>query len=105
MTIRVQSSPHARGSSWGTAWNELRGEVVPARAGVIPAHTVASSPAESRPRTRGGHPLDVHLAGRTLSSSPHARGSSQALAREVPALQVVPARAGVIPLGVYREVS
>ena len=90
------SSPHARGSSVAPAGGCLLGQVVPARAGVIPCTSGPTQAARRRPRTRGGHPDTPARSASFLMSSPHARGSSAVKALTGVRSDVVPARAGVI---------
>ena len=91
------SSPHTRGSSqpwWRVLWAP---RVVPAHAGVIRAGDHRHSHLRSRPRTRGGHPLNALLARDSYKSSPHTRGSSARPGPRPGPRRVVPAHAGVIP--------
>ena len=91
------SSPHTRGSSYyGPTRTSLR-TVVPAHAGVIRASGGPRPCAQSRPRTRGGHPLGMGGAHRQRRSSPHTRGSSGPSGSKPGRRPVVPAHAGVIP--------
>ncbi len=73
----TSSSPHTRGSSREGGKMSVVMQVVPAHAGVIPMNRLTRQDRDSRPRTRGGHPLDQCSAGWTVI--------------------VVPAHAGVIP--------
>jgi len=91
------SSPPARGCSVPLAPSVDRPRVVPARAGVFPTERGPGSEGARRPRPRGGVPLYSATAVFTRSSSPPARGCSQAHRPGDRLRGVVPARAGVFP--------
>ena len=93
------SSPHTRGSSFFAVSAAVVVSVVPAHAGVIRAPSSSSPARRGRPRTRGGHPLPVREEGTVTRSSPHTRGSSCRCSAVCAGYVVVPAHAGVIPLG------
>ncbi len=89
------SSPHARGSSCLTSLWLVPIWVVPARAGIFPGSSGPRVAGRRRPRTRGDLPSSGPRGLSSISSSPHARGSSELLpAGRVPG-DVVPARAGI----------
>ncbi len=71
--------------------------VVPARAGVIPGGHGRTPESEGRPRASGGHPASTRSSSSTPASSPRERGSSGQEVRGGGVVNVVPARAGVIP--------
>ncbi len=89
------SSPPARGSSPSQLLNCSPQGVVPARAGIFPAHRSSRSARVGRPRPRGDLPWAIGEASDRPTSSPPARGSSRALRIVVAAHIVVPARAGI----------
>ncbi len=95
--LAVESSPHARGCSALSAGRPTDWEVVPARAGVFRLRCCSPATPASRPRTRGGVPVERYRSELDRESSPHARGCSQDLRDAVEARDVVPARAGVFP--------
>ena len=91
------SSPRERGSSrHPTRFVDQRG-VVPARAGVIQGWRTHMLGEKCRPRASGGHPVRPGVTVVPVMSSPRERGSSAWGARAGARIQVVPARAGVIP--------
>ncbi len=112
-----QSSPHVRGSSPAVTATLTPGTVLPARAGVIlttdgltpvscvlPARAGVIRPGSTidlrssrPPRTCGGHPTSSVSSSGQPVSSPHVRGSSQCNCRLLKLVNVLPARAGVIP--------
>ncbi len=67
------SSPHPRGLSPATVSSTSAAKVVPAPAGVVLDTALPPSRAHSRPRTRGGCPVDGCSIDMPLSSSPHPR--------------------------------
>ncbi len=58
-----------------------------------------------RPRTRGDLPVWSMSGHQQRRSSPHARGSSRSLRHRGPSWRVVPARAGIFPIGSARAAS
>ncbi len=93
------SSPRERGSS-GVGVRPVRArQVVPARAGVIRTPPPPTTSSASRPRASGGHPMPTRARKMPTASSPRERGSSGLPRQRVGLVDVVPARAGVIPVG------
>ncbi len=90
------SSPRERGSSGLRERVRDRGDVVPARAGVIPSPTSRRRAPSRRPRASGGHPCERSFSRWGMRSSPRERGSSQPARSRNGWGWVVPARAGVI---------
>src|SRR5690606_26576558 len=69
--------------------------VVPAHAGVFPAHLVQDRRGLGRPRARGGVPLNHDRTQAIAKSSPRTRGCSEPKKVFVVSSNVVPAHAGV----------
>jgi len=90
------SSPRERGSSLHPRTVDGPGDVVPARAGVIPGSCPSASPPSSRPRASGGHPRRDRAGSSRPKSSPRERGSSVRASGLGFVVDVVPARAGVM---------
>ena len=90
------SSPRERGSSVRQRAGAAAPRVVPARAGVIRASRRSRRRGPRRPRASGGHPFFDSLTMTWGGSSPRERGSSPCPRWCPDAVQVVPARAGVI---------
>ncbi len=91
----LKSSPHARGSSPRCDMFPNPPNVVPARAGIFPAHPGDGGGVMSRPRTRGDLPTTARCQYCNTQSSPHARGSSLTARTDISRGDVVPARAGI----------
>ena len=92
---RRKSSPHPRGCSHLSAGGHHISIVVPASAGVFRVCPSRFPPSNSRPRIRGGVPVNAALDERGNWSSPHPRGCSRSAASSSTRAAVVPASAGV----------
>ncbi len=90
-------SPHARGWPPRRDPDGLDQELLPARAGMAPTCTVRPRRTDSAPRTRGDGPGTLLLHPRRPDCSPHARGWSRRKAPAVVCLQLLTARAGMVP--------
>jgi hypothetical protein len=94
---RCISSPPARGSSPPCVPRRAGDGLLPACAGVIPDPSRGRRTRPPLSRPRGGHPSPSISATATISSFPHARGSSPADDEVAEGHLVFPACAGVIP--------
>ena len=90
-------TPHARGSTFFCNYNENRGSVYPACAGIdlAPSDTPNISP--SLPRMRGDRPCSLEEAKKEARFTPHARGSTVGGRARAEAASVYPACAGIDP--------
>jgi len=95
--VPTMSTPHARGSTPGHSRPRPLSGVYPACAGIHPDKDMAQYDYDSLPRMRGDPPRSHSRLAPRRSSTPHARGSTQAPAVERQVLCVYPACAGIHP--------
>ena len=89
------STPHARGSTLVRPFRDLRSGVYPACAGIHPLESGKRLFGKGLPRMRGDPPRRLTNRFFVWVSTPHARGSTLPLARNVNSLLVYPACAGI----------
>ncbi len=94
---RAASSPRTRGCSQCGGRGEFFGTLLPAHAGVFPAHAGRGRPRPPPPRARGGVPNDSRAATTCPVSSPRTRGCSRGPPRRSGWRRLLPAHAGVFP--------
>ncbi len=97
MTVGVLWSPRVRGWSRAPAGAPRGRPVVPARAGVVPRLSARGCRAPGGPRACGGGPDQVIDLDPLDVWSPRVRGWSRGAVGGTDGLEVVPARAGVVP--------
>ncbi len=94
---RVQFTPHARGSTRKTYFNNYLRDVYPACAGIDPMKKTIATENGSLPRMRGDRPLICYGCGKATRFTPHARGSTSSCYVLPYAAIVYPACAGIDP--------
>ena len=88
------SSPLARGTLLLLCLCSLCGGLIPARAGNTHSGCKSSNNSWAHPRSRGEHPPETEAPDLTKGSSPLARGTPHQALAGLPALGLIPARAG-----------
>mgnify|MGYP001641641936 CR=1 FL=1 len=101
-SLRGGSSPLARGLHHDRRSGPSGYRIIPARAGFTSSSLSSSNPEKDHPRSRGVYCQASSSAGRTVGSSPLARGLLAAGAAILTAAWIIPARAGFTP-GYLRE--
>ena len=96
-SIRVGSSPHARGTPGPAACRSERPRFIPACAGNALLPVVPSPLPPVHPRMRGERGVEVCLKDTTPGSSPHARGTHVHERRRHERQRFIPACAGNAP--------
>ena len=91
----LESTPHARGSTFYTKGLQDSVSVYPACAGIHPKQAAYSGKGGSLPRMRGDPPHSDKSAVDILESTPHARGSTPRKERTRNGTKVYPACAGI----------
>ena len=95
LRMRIQFTPHARGSTRPMLTTRFLLEVYPACAGIdLPFHTRKRRQG-SLPRMRGDRPGRGFKRGRTFGFTPHARGSTSSEISSSSSIRVYPACAGI----------
>ena len=94
VTVRVGSSPLARGTLGNNAKPQTRDRLIPARAGNIGASYPTRGRRAAHPRSRGEHRLHRGHPPASHGSSPLARGTSLHILGVVVFCRLIPARAG-----------
>ena len=72
--------------------------LIPAHAGNTTQLLVPASRSWAHPRSRGEHVLAIRFVSNNRGSSPLARGTREAVANQIEANELIPARAGNNPL-------
>jgi hypothetical protein len=95
----TRCSPRTRG--WSLHQRVHRGldQVLPAHAGMVPCRRAWGGPCPCAPRARGDGPGQVITLNETGLCSPRTRGWSLRLAALGPVTVVLPAHAGMVPIG------
>ena len=93
-TIRVGSSPHARGARGRGGHHDVRSGIIPACAGSTCWRARCRCSCRDHPRMRGEHYLDGSTDRRLTGSSPHARGALGGPVDAVVVGGIIPACAG-----------
>ena len=88
------SSPHARGTHFPYLRDEFTGGIIPACAGNTTISTFQNGGSRDHPRMRGEHTCDYVNANTTQGSSPHARGTLDAMEGREEQFWIIPACAG-----------
>ncbi len=101
--LRRVSSPRTRGCSLGAVVDDAEVDLLPAHAGVFPCPSGWPTPEATPPRARGGVPSPSTSALSPKPSSPRTRGCSQHRPRRRAEGLLLPAHAGVFPLGIRSE--
>ena len=91
------SSPHARGTPIGRITSLISGGIIPACAGNTDTTNRQANLDGDHPRMRGEHYDAVQKMVNQKGSSPHARGTRLAAAREHRLYGIIPACAGNTP--------
>ena len=73
---------------------QVRGGIIPARAGSTARSIVSRYALKDHPRSRGEHPAQIFRMPSTMGSSPLARGALLVLVAHELDLRIIPARAG-----------
>ena len=102
LLLLAKSSPRERGCSRPGDRCDGADEVVPARAGVFPVDQCQFEWFRCRPRASGGVPVRPVRSSVNNESSPRERGCSDVRDVRGARRAVVPARAGVFPVGAQR---
>ena len=92
--VHTGSSPLARGLRPDRAGDPPRLRIIPARAGFTGPRTRAAPPSRDHPRSRGVYQQKALRGASTQGSSPLARGLRAGDVDAVPAVGIIPARAG-----------
>ena len=94
---RLQSTPHARGSTRTKQGHERSDRVYPACAGIHPGEAGRVFQGSCLPRMRGDPPMGRILLVKAGESTPHARGSTVLDEYGYERSDVYPACAGIHP--------
>ena len=97
-STRCKSTPHARGSTPPAPQPALRQTVYPACAGIHPVLVFGFFTVRCLPRMRGDPPMINSYTKIALTSTPHARGSTQHQSLLTTPEVVYPACAGIHPV-------
>ncbi len=93
--VTEECSPRVRGWSPREDPRPVLGQVLPARAGVVPVRPSAGDHGAGAPRTCGGGPGSNSPGNQASPCSPRVRGWSRCVARLPSGLRVLPAHVGV----------
>jgi hypothetical protein len=98
LKIRRGCSPRVRGWSLSGALNVTALDVLPARAGMVPAGGGPVHASSGAPRACGDGPLPYGVTAADVMCSPRVRGWSLGLPTPSRPQKVLPARAGMVPV-------